>query len=206
MGRIHAQGIQVRPLTAGDQDGVADVLCEAFADSPNTLAVVRGDAARARRLATEGMRIAKLGRQHKNLWVAEYGGEIVGALNAVEWPHCQMGAGEKVRTALPMLRVIGGAAPRAMAVMSAWEKRDPRAAHWHFGPVGVRPDVQGQGIGTAMMAAVLRMIDDRHETAYLETDRAVNRPFYERLGFVVTGEENLLGVTNWYMWRDARPA
>jgi hypothetical protein len=37
--------------------------------------------------------------------------------------------------------------------------------------------------------------------AYLETDRQANVHFYEKFGFVVVAEANVLGVPNWFMSR-----
>ena len=200
--------IQVRRMAAADEQAVGDILGLAFADQPNTLAVSRGDVALARRIAFDGMRVATLGRSHKNLWLAEdtesEGGRIVGALNAVAWPHCQMSTAEKLRTAPPMLLALGRAVPRGFRIMSAWGKRDPRERHWHIGPVGVHPDVQGRGIGSSLMASFLELVDDQRSPAYLETDRERNLAFYQRFGFVVVAEEDILGVRNWYMWRVAR--
>lgn len=199
--------ILVRRMTTADEGAVGDILGLAFADQPNTLAVARGDAALARRIAFDGMRVATLGRTHKNLWVAEEaggGGRVLGALNAVEWPHCQMSVGEKLRTAPPMILAMGMAVPRGFRIMSAWGRRDPKERHWHIGPVGVHPDVQGRGIGTSLMASFLEVVDGQRAAAYLETDRTRNLPFYERFGFAVVAEEDILGVHNWYMWRQAR--
>jgi hypothetical protein len=42
------------------------------------------------------------------------------------------------------------------------------------------------------------------EAAYLETDKPENVRFYERFGFEVVGEEEVLGVPNWFMIRPAR--
>jgi ribosomal protein S18 acetylase RimI-like enzyme len=200
--------IRIRRMAAADEQAVGDILGFAFADQPNTLAVTRGDVALARHIAFEGMRIATLGRTHKNLWVAEDTGSdgvtVVGALNAVEWPHCQMSTAEKLRTAPPMLLTMGMAVPRGFRIMSAWGKRDPRERHWHIGPVGVQPDLQGRGIGTSLMASFLELVDEQRSPAYLETDRERNLAFYQRFGFAVVAEEDILGVRNWYMWREAR--
>ena len=203
-------GIRVRRMDVADEQAVGDILGLAFADQPNTLAIARGDAALARRIAFRGMRVAALGRTHKNLWVAEdaarEGARVVGALNAVEWPHCQMSTAEKLRTALPMLLAMGMAVPRGFRIMSAWGKRDPRERHWHIGPVGVHPDVQGRGIGTSLMASFLELVDEQRSPAYLETDRERNLALYQRFGFAVVAEEDVHGVRNWYMWREARPS
>ena len=50
----------------------------------------------------------------------------------------------------------------------------------------------------------LEGIDQKNGATYLETDRPINLPFYQRAGFVVIGEEKILGVTNWVLWRAPR--
>jgi len=50
----------------------------------------------------------------------------------------------------------------------------------------------------------LESIDQKNGATYLETDRPINLPFYQRAGFVVIGEEKILGVTNWFLWRAPR--
>jgi ribosomal protein S18 acetylase RimI-like enzyme len=49
-------------------------------------------------------------------------------------------------------------------------------------------------------------MDAAGEDAYLETDKPENVRFYERFGFEVVGEQEVIGVPNWYMARrpDAR--
>ena len=37
---------------------------------------------------------------------------------------------------------------------------------------------------------------------YLETDKPENIEFYEKFGFVVEHEEELIGTPTWYMWRE----
>jgi len=37
---------------------------------------------------------------------------------------------------------------------------------------------------------------------YLETDKPENINFYEKFGFVVEHEEELIGTPTWYMWRE----
>jgi len=54
------------------------------------------------------------------------------------------------------------------------------------------------------MAEYTRRVDDASVVGYLETDKAANVSFYERHGFVVVGEEPVMGVPNWYMRREAR--
>ena len=55
-----------------------------------------------------------------------------------------------------------------------------------------------------LMQAFCEKMDEAAEDSYLETDKPINVRFYEKFGFEVTGEDEVLGVRNWYMYRRAR--
>lgn len=78
--------------------------------------------------------------------------------------------------------------------------------HFYLSALGVEPERQGTGIGTALMGPVLSRCDrDRHR-AYLETAVARNVLLYERVGFEVV-EELILPKTDirgWLMRREPR--
>ncbi len=52
-----------------------------------------------------------------------------------------------------------------------------------------------------MMQVFCAQMDAAREDAYLETDKPENVRFYERFGFEVVGEQEVLGVTNYFMLR-----
>ncbi len=83
-------------------------------------------------------------------------------------------------------------------------RMDPGRPHSHFGPFGVDPSLQGRGVGSLVLAEYTRRLDERREDAYLETDKPENVRLYKRFGFEVTGEADVIGVPNWFMWRDKR--
>ena len=63
--------------------------------------------------------------------------------------------------------------------------------------------LQGKGVGSLLMRVFCVRMDAAGEDAYLETDKPENVRFYERFGFEVVGEGEVLGVTNWFMLRRA---
>jgi GNAT superfamily N-acetyltransferase len=195
--------MEIRTLSPGDMDSACEVIGLAFADNPNTLAAVRGDRSRASRMMRAAARTAKLGRRYSHVLVADEGGDVVGVLNAAEWPNCQLGLSEKVRTAPVMIRCAGWALPRSLKQMSVWAKHDPRERHWHLGPIGVHPEMQGRGVGKALLSAFLRTVDEQRSPAYLETDVDQNAVLYARFGFTVIGQAEINGVNNRFMWRPA---
>ena len=93
---------------------------------------------------------------------------------------------------------------RVAAWLSAWSKLDPKKAHSHLGPIGVDPSAQGQHIGRRLMEQYCNELDRFTEPGYLETDRPENVSFYRRFGFEITVETPVLGVRNYFMWRNCR--
>jgi len=83
-----------------------------------------------------------------------------------------------------------------------WQRHEPKELHWHLGPVGVEPALQGMAIGSRMMEDFCARMDRERQMAWLDTDRAENVRFYERFGFVVEGAAEILGVSSWFMRRE----
>jgi ribosomal protein S18 acetylase RimI-like enzyme len=195
--------VQIRRMSLEDMDSACEVLGMAFADNPNTLAVTGGDRSKARRMIQTVVRTAKLGRKFSHVLVAEDAGRIVGVLNAAQWPNCQLGIGEQLRTAPAMIRVVGWGLPKSMTMLSIWAKHDPQEPHWHLGPIGVHPDSQGRGVGQTLLGSFLKTLDEQRLPAYLETDVDRNVVLYEKFGFKVIAQADINGVNNRFMWRAA---
>ena len=113
--------------------------------------------------------------------------------------------------ALP--RIIGATGLSRLSRMSAMRrmmdahhpKTPPHAYLWFL---GVRPEAQGLGVGSRMLAAGLARVDAKGLPAYLESSSPANVPLYRRHGFEVV--EVLKARPDapemWAMWREARPA
>jgi predicted N-acetyltransferase YhbS len=76
--------------------------------------------------------------------------------------------------------------------------------HWHVGPVGVEPGLQGRGVGGAVMGRLCEAMDEAGEIAFLETETPENVVFYRRLGFEVVSEAHLPDLPFWFMRREPR--
>jgi ribosomal protein S18 acetylase RimI-like enzyme len=74
--------------------------------------------------------------------------------------------------------------PRFIQFDAALDDRHPAAfRHHHLAVLAVRPDCQGQGVGTALLSFHHDRLD-RHETpAYLEASSLRNRQMYSRHGY-----------------------
>jgi len=81
-------------------------------------------------------------------------------------------------------------------------------AHEYLWMIGVAPERQGEGLGTALIGAVLERCDRETVPAYLEASSARSRVLYERLGFELVERPLHLpdGPQMWPMWRDPRAA
>ncbi|MFE1246752.1 GNAT family N-acetyltransferase [Streptomyces sp. NPDC058735] len=79
-------------------------------------------------------------------------------------------------------------------------------AHEYLWMIGVAPDRQGEGLGTALIESVLERCDREGLPAYLEASSARSRALYERLGFALAGRVIDLpdGPAMWPMWREPR--
>lgn len=81
----------------------------------------------------------------------------------------------------------------------------PSDEHWYLNIVAADPGRQGQGVGSACIAAGLAEVDSAGLPAYLESTNARNVPLYERHGFrTIEVLELPDGPPIWAMWRDAR--
>jgi ribosomal protein S18 acetylase RimI-like enzyme len=85
--------------------------------------------------------------------------------------------------------------------LNDWVNHDPPDPHWHLGPIGVLQSYQGKGIGTKLLHRFCQEVDTCLAPAYLETDVVQLVPYYERFGFELVAESNILGVKSSFMWR-----
>lgn len=134
-------------------------------------------------------------------------GILVGVCGIARPGFCQPAMLEKL-SVVPSV-VFGnpiGTTPRVLRWVGAWAHRDPVMPHWHLGPMAVDPCVQGQGIGAAMLTAFCAHMDAYGAFSYLETDKPENVRFYQKFGFTVVAEAEVLGVRNWFMSRPSRTA
>jgi GNAT superfamily N-acetyltransferase len=87
---------------------------------------------------------------------------------------------------LGFTRVFRGRLPRAVGLLAAIERRHLREPHYYFANIGVAPEGQGRGLGSALMRPTLDRCDQEGLPAYLEASSERNAALYERLGFQCT--------------------
>jgi ribosomal protein S18 acetylase RimI-like enzyme len=94
----------------------------------------------------------------------------------------------------------------ANETMDKIHKARVQEPHWYLMLVGVDPELQGRGVGSAIIREGLARADRESRPCYLETSEARNLGLYERHGFAVLEEATLGkdGPQAWAMRREPR--
>ena len=138
-------------------------------------------------------------------WGALVQGYVVGSAAAAAPGTCFVDVlPESVRTMPTGPQGDAGSPDRQARVLATLWTHHSDERHWHVGPVGVEPGLQGRGVGAAVMTKLCDAMDDAGEIAFLETETAPNVVFYRRLGFEVVSQAELPGLPLWFMRREPR--
>ena len=81
------------------------------------------------------------------------------------------------------------------------EQHHPQTPHYYLEYLGVEPALQGQGLGSHLLSELTRRADAAHVGCYLETATPRNLPLYQRFGFQVTAQKEIIGLPAWFLWR-----
>ncbi len=194
----------VRRGTEDDIPALAQMLGRAFRDDPVVVWACRSSALRPTVL--EAINQARL-RQlltYEEVWVAPE------STSAALWTppgQGQTGLLQSAAMARGLLRPrLLARLPRLALGLTCMQRRHPHEPHhWYLSRLATDPDVQGRGLGSAVLQPVLERCDGDGVGAYLETAVERNLDFYARHGFRVTGDLRLpRGPTIWSMWREPR--
>jgi GNAT superfamily N-acetyltransferase len=192
----------IRKASAEDVPRLAQALARAFYDDPVFRWLVPDDSERMRR-SERGFAfyMHKIYMPHDECYATE--GGIGGAL----WlpPNTwHLGPLAQLRLAPGMIAALGARLPQTLRAISTIESNHPRKPHYYLAFVGVEPDSQGKGIGSALLEPVLDRCDREGTPAYLEASSPRNRACYLRHGFEVTEEFRFPkdGPPSWRMWRE----
>jgi len=196
----------IRELRRDELGDAARLIGTSMRDNPSDVQVFRIPDARCRSLALERFFLPVLNGLYQRglIFGAFRRGVLVGVCGMARPGFCQPKALEKIRV-LPSA-ILGnpvGTPVRILRWVGEWARHDLAEPHWHLGPVAVDPGLQGQGIGSAMLAAFCTVMDKWQALSYLETDRPENVRLYQRFGFTVIVSTKVLGVPNWFMSRSA---
>jgi GNAT superfamily N-acetyltransferase len=197
-------GAVIRKATADDVPRLARALARAFYEDPVFNWLVRDDSERMRR-SERGfafyLRRVYLPRDECYALKDGAGGALW--LPPGAW---HLGPLAQLRLVPGMVSAMGRRLPRLLRAIATIESNHPRKPHYYLPFVGVEPELQGRGLGTALLAPVLEHCDREGTAAYLEATTPRNRACYLRQGFEVTEEFCFPkgGPPSWRMWREPR--
>jgi ribosomal protein S18 acetylase RimI-like enzyme len=201
--RRSLEGLKIRALDQSRVGEAVNVVARGMRDNPLHLAAY-GEDPECRLRKVHGFVSAAFAVKDfssHSLVARRADGAIVGVGGMLPPGDCLPTLGEKVRMMPRLLsngpRTVG----RVMRWLGVWDKHHPKERHWHLGPLAVDAHLQGMGVGSKLMKAFCTQMDAAGEDAYLETDKEINVRFYERFGFEVISEEEVLGAPNWFMLR-----
>lgn len=204
---MHRIGVsELRELQQPELLEAAQLLGRAMCNNPANIRAFGRDHQRRCRALTRFFIPVLRGLYRRGLIVGAFSdSKLLGVSGMAPPGLCQPTQWEKFAV-LPALAFGNplGTSLRILRWVGEWGRRDPVTPHWHLGPVAVDSHLQARGIGSILLADFCSHVDDCHALSYLETDKEENVGFYERYGFRVTAESQVLGVPNWYMTRPAR--
>jgi GNAT superfamily N-acetyltransferase len=195
----------VRRAREGDVPRLAQALARAFLDDPVAEWSCRTDRLRPTMLERfQAIRLRQL-LAHEEVWTTDALGCAALWAPPNRWrstPREDLAVGRVLAHPRLIWRM-----PLIAAGFAGMERAHPRSPpHWYLAVLGTEPELQGRGLGSAVLAPVLEQADRDGVAAYLESSKESNIAFYARHGFRVSGEVRLpRGPKLWPMWRDPRP-
>jgi ribosomal protein S18 acetylase RimI-like enzyme len=195
----------VRRATASDVDAMAAQLALTFYDDPVIGHIFRNEARRM-----EGLRTYFSTQMRADY--LPFGGCYTtdGYHGSAIWAPAGKPflTGVRALTAmLPVFPYVVAHMATTLRLLNLVEGMHPHEPHWYLATLGTAVELQGQGVGSALMQPVLEHCDAEGLPAYLESSKERNVPFYRRHGFEVVKEVPLPGggPKLWTMWREPRP-
>ncbi len=170
----------MRPARAEDTGRLKTVLAEAFIDDPVFGWLMPKDGKRLAQLRRYfGLDLAHYALPHGLVWTTN---DLAGASLTLPPGKWRV----PPRTTMLHGTAFGFHVPRAARMGATMEWRHGReihGPHYYVRDIGVHPDSQGRGLGSALMAPTLERCDRERVPAYIEASSERSAALYERLGF-----------------------
>ncbi|WP_309102796.1 GNAT family N-acetyltransferase [Microbacterium sp.] len=197
---IHEPNLHIDTLDRTSIDETAALLGSGMADNPVHVGVYGGDDEHRERCHARMTRTL-LTVKPLTIEGVRQGGSLVGVAAVASPGACQPSPPARMRLMAAAASLGPRAALRLRAWERAWGRNDPAEPHFHLGPVAVERRLRARGIGTLLLARHASRLDAVGAVGYLETDRPEAIGFYQRFGYAVVGEADVLGVPTWFMRR-----
>jgi ribosomal protein S18 acetylase RimI-like enzyme len=194
----------IKPITRQTCDQAVQVLGQAFMTDPVSMAVYHNLSAdrMLQALVNDFQAEFRLSERRGCPILAQEGDQVLGA--AMIYPP----GGYPLPVLDQWRLLISSVIKNGLYDVRAWirwldevERFHPTEPHYYLAYIGVHPGFQGQGVGSAMLKHLMGMADAALVGCYLENANPRNLPFYQRSGFQVSKELEIIGLKTWLMWR-----
>lgn len=180
----------LRRATVDDVQRLQTVLADAFLEDPVFGWLIPQAGRRQARLRRYfGIELRRYALPHGHVWTT---GDLAGAMLNLPPGKWRV----PPRTTLLHGTAFGVQVVRAARLGAAMELRHARLArgpHHYVRDIGVHPDMQGLGLGSALMRPTLDRCDREGLPAYIEASSERSAVLYERLGFQLIEELRVWG-------------
>lgn len=195
---------EILPTTRQSYDQAAQVLAWAFVDDPVTVACFRNfspDRRISALIVDFSAELLVCIRRGYPIQVNE-GGRVIAS--AVIYPPGAYPLPVLDQWMLLIKSILGN----GFYDISPWmhwlaevDQLHPKEAHYYLEYLGVEPEQQGKAVGSAILQHLVDTADEEHVGCYLENANPRNIPFYQRFGFQIVSEKEIIGIPSWFMWR-----
>ncbi len=192
---------EVRRARPEEAPAIARTIARAFFEDPAYLVLFPDSGTRIERTARfveRTLRVVYL--PHHEVWVSDDLRACAAWAPPGKW---HVGLLQQLRL-VPVAPLFGARALVGWRMLDRIESKHPKTPHHYLAFLGVDPDAQGRGLGSAVLRPVLERCDASRGDAYLESTNPRNHAFYRRQGFVIGDTVELSGgVTASFMTRKA---
>jgi ribosomal protein S18 acetylase RimI-like enzyme len=195
----------VRNAKSADGAGAIETLARAFDADPPLNWVIRQDSQRAK--AFREFFGVSFHRMTLPFGCVDIAGDYEGVALWTPPGKWQLGLLDELAMLPAFLRVLSIARfPSRFRGINKLQSHHPKQPHYYLFAMGVKPELQGRGVGSVLLKHRLATCDLEKMPAYLEASTPGSRALYERLGFVSREEIRMADDAPpvWAMWREAR--
>ena len=202
--------VRIEKLPPNGIDQAADLLARSFETTPDYTHMFPDP--HTRRDALRGFMKAPVrdSQAEGNCWVATDGTMMLGVAAWQAPGRYPWSLGRNLR-ALPAIMSVLRHAPGSFRDLlkfgSTIDSHFPDIPLWYLQVIGVSPEAQGLGVGSALLEPAFDLADGDRVPCYLETSNEKAVPFYLRAGFHIDRQGVELmpgGPTYWLMTRPPR--
>lgn len=184
---VSIAGFELRRATADDVPHLKRVYAEAFYDDPIIEWMIPDEQSRRQRLQRFfAIELRHVALPRGAIWTST---DLSGAAMSTAPGAWRL----TLRAFLLEGTTFGRWQHRAGRLAVAMHRRHPRQPSYHFRDIGVLPENQGRGLGSALMRPTLDRCDREGMPAFLEASSERSASLYGRLGFQLIDELRVAG-------------